>query len=192
MRDGTGPRRDEILAAEQREAARGDEIDVERAAEGDAKAFERLYRQYVPMVHSLARRMASPEEADEVTQDVFVKVWQKLDTFRGDAAFPTWLHRVSVNAILERRRSGKRRKDRFVEDELELERASDPPAPVAAAVDVEGALRHLPDGARQVFVLHDVEGYKHHEIAGLLGVTAGTSKSQLHRARMLLRERLAG
>jgi RNA polymerase sigma-70 factor (ECF subfamily) len=191
MRDETGPRRDEIQAAERRQADPGVDPDVGRAAAGDARAFERLYRHYVPMVHSLARRMASPEEADEVTQDVFVKVWQKLDTFRGDSAFATWLHRVAVNAILERRRGVKRRRDRFVEDELELERASHRPVPVAAAIDVEGALRHLPDGARHVFVLHDVRGYKHEEIAGMLGVTSGTSKSQLHRARMMLRERLS-
>lgn len=187
-----GPRRKPILAIERNEAgldrAQGD--DVERAAEGDARAFERLYRQYVPMVHSLARRMAGPQDADDLTQEVFVRVWEKLDTFRGDAAFGTWLHRVATNLILTRRKARTRDRDRFLEDEVALETAPVRPRTVGASVDLESALGELPDGARQVFVLYDVEGYKHAEIADMLGITAGTSKSQLHRARMLMRERL--
>lgn len=185
-----GPRRRPIQAIQRTSDTAGVDPDVDRAAEGDARAFERLYRQYVPMVHSLARRMAGPEDADELTQDVFVRVWRKLDTFRGDAAFGTWLHRVATNVILAHRKVRNRRRERFLTDEAELERAPVRPAPVGAALDVEEALQGLPDGARQVFVLYDVQGFKHEEIADMLGVTVGTSKSQLHRARMLMRERL--
>ncbi len=191
--DEPGPRRKKILAIERDEAApdgRAESDDVERAARGDTRAFERLYRQYAPMVHGLARRMAGPQDADDLTQEVFVKVWEKLDTFRGDAAFATWLHRVATNLIITRRKARTRRRDRFLEDEIALETASARPRTVGASIDLESALQELPEGARQVFVLYDVEGYKHDEIAGMLGVTTGTSKSQLHRARMLLRERL--
>ncbi|MDX1660454.1 MAG: RNA polymerase sigma factor [Gemmatimonadota bacterium] len=164
--------------------------DVARAAAGDTRAFERLYRQYVPMIHALAIRMAGPQDADDLTQEIFVRVWEKLDTFRGDAAFGTWLHRVATNLIITRRKARTRRRDRFLEDEVAIETASVRPRTVGASVDLESALKELPDGARQVFVLYDVEGYKHHEIAEMLEITTGTSKSQLHRARMLLRERL--
>ncbi|MDX1622880.1 MAG: RNA polymerase sigma factor, partial [Gemmatimonadota bacterium] len=188
-----GPRREPILAIERSEAApddRADGDDVARAAEGDTRAFERLYREYGPMVHSLARRMAGSQDADDLTQEVFVRVWKKLDTFRGDAAFSTWLHRVAANLIITRRKARTRRRDRFIPDEAAIEAAAVGPPSVGASVDLEGALEDLPDGARQVFVLYDVQGYRHEEIAGMLGITAGTSRSQLHRARMLLRQRL--
>lgn len=130
-------------------------------------------------------------EAEELTQDVFVRAWQKLHTFRGDAAFSTWLHRLAVNVFLGHLRSRKRDRERFVESEAHLERASTRSPGAEARVDLEAALEELPDGARQVFVLHDVEGFKHDEIAAMLGVAAGTSKSQLHRARSILREQLS-
>jgi RNA polymerase sigma-70 factor, ECF subfamily len=189
VKDGTGPGRDEILPAIKPTGSPGAE-DVGRAAGGDAAAFERLYRQYVPMVHALARRMASPDDADELTQDVFVRVWEKLGTFRGEAAFATWLHRVAVNVILGHRKTAAIRRERFLDDDAEVETAAVGPRPIGHAIDVAAALARLPEGARKVFVLHDVEGFRHEEIADLLGVTAGTSKSQLHRARMLLRARL--
>lgn len=186
-----GPRRRTILALERNEAEPVDD-DVSAAAAGDSRAFERVYRQYVPMVHSLARRMAGVDEADELTQEIFVRVWRKLDTFRGEAAFGTWLHTVARNTILAHLRGRDRRRERFAEDEEGARETPVRPSPVAAALDLEEALESLPPGARRVFVLHDVEGYKHEEIAGMLGVTAGTSKSQLHRARMLMRSALAG
>lgn len=186
-----GNRRKPILAIDRSEGVDDVESDVARAAEGDARAFERLYREYVPMVHALARRMAGEQDADDLTQEIFLRVWEKLDTFRGDAQFGTWLHRVASNLIVTRRKRRTRRRERFLEDEAAIEAAPVRPRTVGAAVDLEGALKTLPDGARQVFVLYDVEGYKHEEIADMLGVTVGTSKSQLHRARMLLRERLA-
>jgi len=154
------------------------------------RAFERLYREHTGKIHGLACRMAGADDAEDLTQEVFVKVWEKLDTFRGDAAFSTWLHRVAVNVILSHRKARGRRRETFTPDEREIQRAPVDPKKVGAKIDLEGAMGFLPDGAREVFVLHDVEGYKHREIAELMDVTEGTSKSQLHRARMLLRERL--
>ncbi len=167
-----------------------DAADASRAAAGDFRAFERLYRTHAGRVHALARRMLSPHEAAEATQDAFVRAWQKIDQFRGEAAFGTWLHRLAVNVFLARRQVLKLQRERHVEDETVL---ASLPARVAGtdlSVDFEAALVKLPPGARQVFVLHDVEGYKHEEIAGLLGVTTGTTKAQLHRARMILRAHL--
>lgn len=166
--------------------------DVVLAASGDAAAFERVYRAHVPRVHGLARRMAGPDVADEVTQDVFVRVWQKLGTFRGESAFGTWLHRLAVNVIVERFRSLGARRERFLSDGEPVLEVT--PAPVRArpdlAMDLDAAIAELPDGARTIFVLHDVEGYRHEEIAGMLGISSGTSKSQLHRARQSLRSLL--
>jgi RNA polymerase sigma-70 factor, ECF subfamily len=166
--------------------------DVALAAQGDTGAFERMYHAHLGRVHNLARRMAGPEAADELTQDVFVRVWQKLSTFRGEASFTTWLHRLAVNVIIERFRTLGTARERFLGDgEPVLERL-----PAASTgrhdtrMDLEQAMRRLPPGARAVFVLHDVEGYRHDEIGTLLGVSVGTSKSQLHRARMTLRAQL--
>lgn len=164
--------------------------DIARAADGDTRAFERLYREHAAKIHGMACRMAGHDDAEDLTQEVFVKVWDKLDTFRGDAAFSTWLHRVAVNVILSHRKARGRRRETFTLDEDEIRRAPVGPAKVGAKIDLEGAIGILPDGARQVFVLHDVEGFKHREIADMMDVTEGTSKSQLHRARMLLRDRL--
>jgi RNA polymerase sigma-70 factor (ECF subfamily) len=150
-----------------------------------------VYRAHLPRVYALARRMAGPEAADEVAQDVFVRAWQKLATFRGESSFATWLHRLAVNVIIERFRALGVMRDRFLAD-------GDPVIEVTPAVrqhhdlgmDLQGAIDKLPDGARTVFVLHDVEGYRHEEIGQMLGVSTGTSKSQLHRARQTLRAHL--
>lgn len=171
--------------------ADADRFDAALAARGDTIAFERLYRRHVPRVHSLARRMLSPDAADEIAQDVFVRVWQKLSLFRGESQFGTWLHRLAINVILARRADLAKQRGRFADDPIVIDHLQARPVMHEARMDFETALDTLPDGARQVFVLHDIEGYKHEEIAELLGVTAGTSKSQLHRARMALRECLA-
>ena len=160
--------------------------DVALAAAGDAHAFERLYRAHLARMHSLACRMMGHEDADEATQDVFVRAWEKLGTFRGESAFGTWLHRLAINVLLARRANRGKREARFVSDD-ELEHRGRVTGSPELRVDFEGAIARLPKGAREVFVLHDVEGYKHREIAELLGVTSGTSKAQLHRARMALR-----
>ncbi|MBI2071477.1 MAG: RNA polymerase sigma factor [Gemmatimonadetes bacterium] len=167
-----------------------DAADVALAQSGDAQAFERLYRAQVARIHSLARRMVGPAEADELTQDVFVRGWQKLHTFRGEAAFGTWLHRLGVNVMLAYRGAQGARRRYLDQDADPAEVGKTRPASLELRLDFETAIGRLPPGARQIFVLHDVEGYKHEEIAGMLGITAGTSKAQLHRARMALRRHL--
>jgi RNA polymerase sigma-70 factor (ECF subfamily) len=161
--------------------------DVALAAAGDQQAFERLYRLHAARIHSLARRMAGFDgDPDELTQDVFVRAWERLGTYRGEAAFGTWLHRLAVNVILNWRR-GAAAERRWIEDGADADLLVGTRLGGAESLDLEGAVARLPVGARQVFVLHDVEGFKHEEIAAMMGVTAGTSKAQLHRARMLLR-----
>lgn len=161
------------------------------AAGGDRRAFERLYREHVARIHSLARRMIGYEEAGEITQDVFVRAWEKLGTFRGEAAFGTWLYRLAINVMLARRATLAIRRERHVASPEVLETLPDRPVSSDWGMDFETAIGRLPEGAKQIFVLHDVEGYKHEEIAKMLGVTSGTSKAQLHRARMMLRRNLS-
>lgn len=163
---------------------------VANAAAGDVSAFEHLYRTHLPRVHSLVRRMSGGRDADELTQDVFVRVWQKLSSFRGDSAFSTWLHRLAVNVVIERFRQDATRRQRLHDGEKIFETLSAPVRSRDFSMDFEAALLSLPDGAREIFVLHDVEGYKHHEIGTLLEISSGTSKAQLHRARMMLRKYL--
>ncbi len=170
--------------------AEAEAVDVALAASGDGRAFERLYRSHVARVHSLARRMISEDIADDVTQDIFIRAWQKLASFRGEAAFGTWLHRLAVNVILARRTSVGTERGRFATPEHTLETIPGRPAETELSMDFEDAVSSLPDGAREVFVLHDVAGYKHQEIAVMLGIVPGTSKSQLHHARMALRRHL--
>jgi RNA polymerase sigma-70 factor (ECF subfamily) len=176
------------LAATTRMAV--DRDDVSLAARGDGSAFERLYRAHAARVHGLVRRMSGGRDADELTQDVFVRVWQKLDTFRGDAAFATWLHRLAVNVVIERFRSSAVRRARLHDGDAAVALLAAHAAGPELSIDFEAAILRLPEGARQIFVLHDVEGYKHAEIAALLGIAPGTSKAQLHRARMMLRKHL--
>jgi len=178
------------LAIRQKPAgtAEADRADAADAANGDTEAFERIYRRHAARIHSLCRRMIGDTDADDAAQEVFVRAWRKIGLFRGDSAFGTWLYRLAVNVVLGRRTSIGSYRSRFSGgDPTEL--------PIAARrvthelrLDLEAAVQKLPRGARDVFVLHDVEGYTHEEIGEMLEVTAGTSKSQLHRARMALRE----
>ena len=170
----------------------GIDADVALAAAGDPSAFERIYRTHVAKIHSLTRRMLGTHEADEVTQDIFVRTWQKLGQFRGESAFSTWLHRLAVNVVLERRRTFAIQRERMSDDPTAIEFVTVAPARADLTVDFEHAIGQLPAGAREIFVLHDVEGYKHREIASMLDITSGTSKRQLHRARMLMRKHLQG
>lgn len=166
--------------------------DVTAATAGDRRAFERLYRLHGQRIFALCLRMSGERGvAEELVQDVFVRAWQKLDTFRGDAAFSTWLHRVAVNIVLSRRKQDGVRRDRTVQDDDTVAAAPARTVSIAERVDLEAAIAGLPQGARRIFVLHDVEGYTHEEIGDLLGITSGGSKAQLHRARMLLREALS-
>jgi RNA polymerase sigma-70 factor (ECF subfamily) len=131
--------------------------------------------------------MLGGDDADEATQDVFVRAWEKLGTFRGEAAFGTWLHRLAINVILGRRQSRARRWERTAEGDALVESLPSRRSHLELHMDFEMAIGRLPKGAREVFVLHDVEGFKHHEIAEMMGVTTGTTKAQLHRARRALR-----
>ncbi len=180
----------EVVLSNQRDIGQADAeaADAALAASGDASAFERLYRLHVARIHSLARRMTSAADADELTQDVFVRAWEKLSTFRGESAFGTWLYRLAVNVILGKRAAMGRSRERIQGGDELLERSPSRAATPELTVDFESAIERLPEGAKRVFVLHDVEGYKHKEIAEMLGVTSGTSKAQLHRARMALRQ----
>lgn len=171
-------------------AAATDRADAARAAAGDVQAFERLYHLHLPRIHGLVRRMTGGQEAEDITQDVFVRAWRKLGTFRGEAGFGTWLYRLAVNVVVERRRTEASRRTRFPEQPDATEDLSVRPNAPDARMDFEFALLRLPPGAREIFVLHDVEGYKHGEIAQLLDISVGTSKAQLHRARMMLRRHL--
>lgn len=160
---------------------------VARAQAGDKAAFALLYRGHVARVHALCRRMTGDAGlAEELTQDAFVQAWRQLHSFRGEARFATWLHRVAVNTVLTwQRKHGPwlrwLRGDRGEIPEQAVEETS------GVARDLETAIARLPLRARQVFMLLDVEGHTHEEAADLLGINVGTSKSQLFRARELLR-----
>jgi RNA polymerase sigma-70 factor, ECF subfamily len=171
--------------------------DATLAAAGDRRAFERLYRGHVSRVYSLCARMVTDRaRAEELTQDVFVRAWDKLHLFRGESSFSTWLHRMAVNVVLNARKSDGRMRSKFEEtdEELGLDALPSYSSTMIGAgemLDIEAAIAKLPPGARKVFVLHDVEGFKHEEIAEQLGVTTGATKAQLHRARLLLRQSLS-
>jgi RNA polymerase sigma-70 factor (ECF subfamily) len=165
---------------------------VQDARAGDLQAFERLYRDHERRVFALCLRLSSsPELAEELTQEVFIRAWRKLGSFRGQSAFSSWLFPLTVNVARSERRARMRRLARvFSTDDVA---ALEPPPPTPSpetGFDLEKAMATLPPGARAVFVLHDVEGRTHEEIASLLGLAPGTSKAQLHRARRLLREAL--
>lgn len=172
---------------------------IERAKQGDAEAFEALYHLHKRRVYSLCLRMtANTAAAEDLTQEAFLQLYRKISTFRGESAFSTWLHRMAVNVVLmQLRKKGLAvvPLDETVETEEETPRkelgAVDPA--LAGSVDrlnLQRAVEALPPGYRTIFLLHDVEGYEHNEIAGMVGCSIGNSKSQLHKARMKLRELL--
>ena len=159
---------------------------VSRAQQGDVEAFEQLYRTQFTAVYALCRRMIGDEqEARDLVQDVFVRTWQRLPTFRGQSAIGTWIHRLAVNVVLEHLRSAKRDALRFIEDDDTVpSRTTD--RQLDTAMDLDRALVQLPAGARTVFVLHDMHGYSHEEIAQMTGIAPGTARAQLWRARRTL------
>jgi RNA polymerase sigma-70 factor (ECF subfamily) len=165
--------------------------EVALAAAGDTAAFERLYHHHLNRVHGLARWLVGPDEAEDAVQDVFIRVWEKLSQFEGRSAFGTWLHRLAVSVMLRRRETRGIRERRHVAGDEGYATVADVPISPDLRVAIEAAVDRLPDGAREVFVLHDMEGYRHDEIGEMLGVTSGTSRSQLHRARMILKEFLS-
>lgn len=161
---------------------------IERAREGDASAVRTLYDRHAPRVFAVVRRIAGDDEtARDCAQEAWISAIEALPSFRGDARFSTWLHRIAVNEALQHVRKAKRHRDRRE------------PMPAAIPVDpeasdpllerrLERALDQLPDGMREILILHDVEGYTHREIGEMLGIAAGTSKSQLYKARVKMRE----
>lgn len=170
---------------------------VAGAAQGDLESFELLYRRHAGRVHALCLRLSGdPERARELTQDVFVRTWERLGSFRGESAFGSWLHRLAVNVVLERVRSDRRRTSRVaLGDDDNEERWMDTGAELSAMdpetrIDLDRAIAALPPRARQVFVLHDIEGYRHEEISRVTGTAPGTLRAQLHTARKLLMEAL--
>lgn len=165
---------------------------VDRARDGDVVAFEEVYRATVGRIHAVCLRMcADPHLAEELTQETYIRAWQNLGGFRGDSQFSTWLHRVAVNVVLGHLRSaGRRPRLEPIDSGAEVHHPSARQLP-PRALDLERAIANLPPRARTVFVLHDVEGYKHDEIASLAGMAVGTSKAQLSRARSLLRKALS-
>jgi RNA polymerase sigma factor (sigma-70 family) len=176
------------------QAGQGEEaLLVARARDGDSRAFEKLYRGNVERIFGLCVRLCHGDraKAEQATQDAFVRAWEKLEGFRGDAQFSTWLHRITVNVVLGEHRLLQRwttfedAEAAGTPDELSVP-AEDP----TLSRDLEHALAKLPKGARTVLWLYDVEGYQHDEIAELTGIAVGTSKAQLHRARKMMKEHL--
>ena len=156
---------------------------------GEERALEGLYRLHAGRVYALGLRLTSdPGRAEELVQDVFLQVWRRIGSFEGRSRFGTWLYRLAVNRALDAMRKGGRGKQEWLEPEA-LERTT-PDTGLEMTMDLESAIATLPERARVVFVLHDVEGYRHEEIAALSGIAPGTSKAQLFRARRLLRARL--
>lgn len=166
---------------------------VALAAQGDLRAFERLYERSAGRAYAVCLRMTGDRErARELAHDAFARAWEKLPTFRGESRFDTWMHRLVVNVVLEAQRSERRRLARVsLVDDDSTERAVEGSAAragtdVLAAIDLERAIAALPPNARAVFVLHDVEGYRHDEIATHMQLAPGTVRAHLHRARQLL------
>jgi RNA polymerase sigma-70 factor (ECF subfamily) len=163
---------------------------VERCRAGDVEAFETLYKQHAPRIYGLATRMAgSADEGEDLLQEIFLQAYRKLGSFKGDASVGTWLYRLALNHCLDFVRS-RRAKMGKVTDTLDAETSIEPSAaretPVAR-IDLQRAIERLPEGCREAFVLHDVEGFDHKEVASMLGIAEGTSKSQVFKARMKLR-----
>ncbi len=180
----------QVMATASTDAFSEERALIRRAQRSDARAFEGLYRMHIDRVYGVCLRMTgNVSEAEDCAQEAFIQAWNKLDKFRGDSAFSTWLHRIAVNAVLGRMRKSKREQDRIA--------AVSDVVPVTIDTGDSGEMRdlseavdRLPEGARNVFVLHAVYGYSHDETGDMLGIAAGTSKAQLHRAKRLLAQQL--
>jgi len=180
-----------ILAEARGDAGAGEWSLVRAAQKGDRASFEQLYRLHEGRIRALCSRLSgSADAAEEFTQEVFVRAWQNLDTFRTPGHFPAWLTRVAVNLVMTERRTLARRGTPLSLDEESRPRAVTGPPRAGLRVDLDGAIAALPEKARAVLVLHDIHGFKHREIADIMGSAVGTSKVLLHRARQRLRETL--
>ncbi len=165
---------------------------VEKARDGDRLAFEQLYRSHCDRIYALCWRMCGGDKAlaEDMVQEAFVRAWNKLNLFRGESKFGTWLHRLAVNVVLSDRRTRVKRLQREQEmvDGVERTLVGDRDVFAGLRQDLEVAIAGLPERARRVLVLYDIEGYKHKEIAEMTGMAVGSSKAQLHRARRLVRD----
>jgi RNA polymerase sigma-70 factor (ECF subfamily) len=167
---------------------------AQKSAAGDGKAFEELYRRHFRRVYALTlRMMGNPTEAEDMTQEVFLQLFNKIGMFRGESAFTTWLHRMTVNQVLMHFRRKSTRSELLTDEgetPIQIVKGTENPGsmPVIDRIAMERALQQLPVGYRTVFILHDIEGYEHYEVAEMLGIAEGTSKSQLHKARLKLRQ----
>ncbi len=167
---------------------------IQRARSGDTSAFVLLYREHAGHLYATCLRMlADAVQAQELAQISIIKAWQVLASFRGDSPFSAWLHRITVNTVLDHLRMKKRLAQRveFTDTIDDFDTGGGEPPPAEEILDLETAIASLPVQARTVLVLHDIEGYRHDEIAAMAGIAVGTSKAQLHRARTLLKARLA-
>jgi len=168
--------------------------DAQRAAAGDMDAFEKVYRRYNQRVYSHCLRMVrNSADAEDLTQEVFIQLFRKINTFRGDSSFTTWLHRLTVNQVLMHLRKPIVKTEKTTEDgatPIRIVRGTENPSRMAQIdrIALDHAIAALPPGYRMVFILHDIEGYEHEEIGKILGCAVGTSKSQLHKARLRLRQ----
>ncbi len=186
-----------IADAEESRHSSTDYALAQRAAKGDMESFEILYQRHHRRVYSLCLRMTqNVQEAEDLTQEAFIQLYRKIGSFRGDSAFTTWLHRLTVNQVLMhfRKRSVKMEKTTEEgETPVQIVHGTENPRamPVVDRIALDNAIKQLPPGYRSVFVLHDIEGHEHEEVARMLGCSVGTSKSQLHKARMKLRRLLS-
>ena len=166
---------------------------TQKAAAGDSEAFEQLFRRHNRRVYALCLRMTNNQsEAEDLSQEVFIQLFRKVGSFRGDSAFTTWLHRLTVNQVLMHFRKKSVKLEQTTEEgetpvQIVVGTANPNAMPVVDRLALEKAIAQLPPGYRSVFLLHDVEGHEHEEVARMLGCSVGTSKSQLHKARMKLR-----
>ncbi len=185
--------REDVTAAETDKQQTSDYDLAQRAGEGEIEAFEQLYERHNRRVYSLCLRMTqNPSEAEDLAQEVFIQLFRKIGSFRGESAFTTWLHRLTVNQVLMHFRKRSVKLEQTTEEgetPIQVVTGTDDPArmPVVDRIALDKAIGQLPPGYRTVFLLHDVEGHEHEEIARMLGCSVGTSKSQLHKARMKLR-----
>lgn len=195
--DQVRPEKGDLTDPRQAQAGISEAEAIEKAKQGDAQAFEVLYNLHKRRVYSLCLRMtANAAEAEDLTQEAFLQLYRKIATFRGESAFSTWLHRLAVNVVLMRlRKKGLSvvplEETTETEEETPKKDLGAEDTRLAASIDrlqLQRAIERLPPGYRSIFVLHDVEGYEHNEIAEIVGCSIGNSKSQLHKARLKLRE----
>jgi RNA polymerase sigma-70 factor (ECF subfamily) len=180
----------QVMATANTDAFADERALIRRAQDSDARAFEALYRMHVDKVYGVCLRMTgNVSEAEDCAQEAFIQAWNKLDKFRGDSAFSTWLHRIAVNSVLGRMRKSKREQDRIAAV-TEVTPIKFDTGDTGEMRDISEAVDRLPEGARNVFVLHAIYGYSHDETGKMLGIATGTSKAQLHRAKRLLAQQL--